>query len=104
MARLQQTPASRCAAEQAGSPIVICVLGNFRLLKAGHPVTVRSGKAEVLLGNLALQHAGDGIPREALLDTLWPDSEYALAGQSLNWTAPRKVNQGQSQLRGGALG
>jgi DNA-binding SARP family transcriptional activator len=65
-------------------PILICVLGGFRLLKAGQPVPMRhGGKAEALLAGLALR-PDYCLPREALLQALWPENDVALAGQSLN--------------------
>lgn len=65
-------------------PILLCFLGTFSLLKAGRPVTSRGGgKTEALFCALALR-GGECVPREALLDTLWPDSESTSAGQSLN--------------------
>src|SRR5438105_357296 len=64
-------------------PILICLLGNFSVLKMGQPVAVNGGKAEGLLYNLALRHPGC-VRREVLLDILWPDSECTVAGQSLN--------------------
>jgi len=68
----------------ARSPIYICLLGGFRLLKHSAPIHLRSGgKVEGLLSNLALRH-GHAAPREALLQLLWPDSEPALAAQSLH--------------------
>lgn len=63
-------------------PLLICVLGNFRVLQAGHPISVRGGKTEALLGLLAL-HPSDGLPRATLLGALWPDSDTALAGEAL---------------------
>jgi DNA-binding SARP family transcriptional activator len=65
-------------------PILICLLGGFRLLKMGHPVSSRTGeKTKGLLRTLAL-HPDQPIPREALLDHLWSDVPFSLAGQSLN--------------------
>src|SRR4051794_12082389 len=65
-------------------PILICLLGSFRVLKAGEAVALRSGgKVQALLRQLSL-HRHDGVSREALLDSLWPESDAALAGQSLN--------------------
>jgi DNA-binding SARP family transcriptional activator len=62
-------------------------------------VAVRpDGKISLLLCNLALQHE-QGVRREALLEALWPASEVALAGQSLN----SLVYEIQKTL-GGALG
>jgi DNA-binding SARP family transcriptional activator len=64
-------------------PILVCLLGEFRVLKTGRPENLRSGKAEALLGYLALQ-PGRWVPREILLEALWPDSATALAAQSLS--------------------
>ncbi len=63
-------------------PLLICVLGSFRVLRAGQPIVVRGDKTEALLSYLALYHA-DGVPRAALLDALWPGSETALAAEAL---------------------
>lgn len=55
-------------------PVLICLLGLFRLLKAGRLVSVRSGgKIEALLSSLALQ-PGYAARREELLTTLWPNT------------------------------
>src|SRR5437773_11527060 len=60
------------------------MLGSFRLLRTGKLLTVRpGGKHEALLSTLAL-HATSRLPRETLLETLWPDTEFGLAVQSLN--------------------
>ncbi len=72
------------SADQNGFPIFICLLGRFRVLKAGQIMTVcAAGKAESLLCCLALR-SGYAAPRDFLLDTLWPNSELTLAGQSLS--------------------
>lgn len=64
--------------------VAVCLLGNFRVLKRGALVTLRQGgKGEQLLGQLALR-SPDGMLREALIGHLWPDTEIALAAQSLN--------------------
>lgn len=65
-------------------PVLICLLGNFYLLKMGQAVKVRSGgKAEALLCALALQ-SDYRVPRDTLLFMLWPKADPALANQSLN--------------------
>lgn len=65
-------------------PILICLLGNFRLLKGGQPILLhRAGKTQSLLSNLALG-PDYALPRERLLQAVWPDTDVALAGQSLN--------------------
>jgi DNA-binding SARP family transcriptional activator len=65
-------------------PVMICVLGSFRLLKWRRPIAVKGGgKLEALVSSLA--RAGSrGVARDELLCTLWPERESALAGQSLN--------------------
>ena len=63
-------------------PVLICVLGPFRVLQAGQPVPMRGGKTEALLCHLALRYAS-GSPRAVLLATLWPDSDATLAGEAL---------------------
>jgi DNA-binding SARP family transcriptional activator len=60
------------------------VLGSFRILKRGSPVTVRTGgKVERLVANLALREP-DGVPRDELIGLVWPDTDFELARQSLN--------------------
>ncbi|MFN8491763.1 MAG: bacterial transcriptional activator domain-containing protein [Caldilineaceae bacterium] len=71
-------------ADEGHSPIMICLLGNFCLLKAGEPVGLRhGGKTVTLLSHLGLQHR-HGVPRTTLLQMLWPTQETALANQSLH--------------------
>ena len=66
------------------SRVVICLLGTFRLLKFGESVSLKpGGKAQSLLANLAMQTRA-GLPRDQLLNLLWPTSDHALASQSLN--------------------
>ncbi len=66
------------------APILICLLGGFRLFKRGQPVAIKSGcKTEALLSELALQ-CPQCVSRESLLERLWPDSSRELGGQSLN--------------------
>ncbi len=72
------------AAAATNLPILICLLGNFYLLKMGQAVKVSSGgKAEALLCALAL-HSDYCVSRDRLLCTLWPKTDSALAIQSLN--------------------
>ena len=69
---------------RATIPILICLLGSFQVISGGHPVVLRGGgKAEALLCGLALR-SQHGLTRDRLIDSLWPDGEAALAGQSLN--------------------
>jgi DNA-binding SARP family transcriptional activator len=58
------------------------VLGTFRVLQAGLPMPLRRGKTEALLCYLALWYA-EGVCRDTLLETLWPESDTALAGDAL---------------------
>ncbi|MGQ0548652.1 MAG: AfsR/SARP family transcriptional regulator [Armatimonadota bacterium] len=65
-------------------PVLICLLGNFRVLKLGRTVAIPTGgKCERLLRVLALR-SRCAIPRDTLLSLLWPTSGSAMAGQSLN--------------------
>jgi DNA-binding SARP family transcriptional activator len=73
----QETPGSN-------EPIFIGLLGSFRLLKAGCPLTLRNAdKTRTLLCHLALQEHFS-VSREHLLHTLWPAAHNGSAGQSLN--------------------
>lgn len=65
-------------------PVMLCLLGNFRLLVAGELIPIHpGGKSEALLSLLALQ-AGRRVPRERLVLTLWPTRDPALGLRSLN--------------------
>lgn len=64
--------------------ILICLLGDFRVLKQGHPVRISSGsKTETLLCSLALKPEYCAL-RDVLLNTLWPNTQTPFATQSLN--------------------
>jgi DNA-binding SARP family transcriptional activator len=68
----------------AAQPVLICLLGGFRILKGGADMPVRSGgKTAMLLSNLALseRHCAS---RESLIETLWPDADVARSGHALN--------------------
>ena len=68
----------------AAWPVFICLLGGFRLLKAGCPLALRNAtKTRSLLCSLALQDQFC-VSREYLLQALWPDTAQNLAGQALN--------------------
>ena len=66
------------------SPVFIGLLGSFVLLKAGHPVVVRTGgKVESLLSELALgSHLG--IDQGELLAAVWPTAETTSASHSFH--------------------
>jgi len=81
---LEQPILSLPYADEASWPILICLLGSFRLLKAGQTVVLRGGgKIEALLGHLGLQDS-HRIPRDTLLQRLWPSSDIGQANQSLH--------------------
>ncbi len=66
------------------APVEICLLGNFALMRAGQAVPVSAGgKTEALLATLALNYAS-AVPREKLLAQIWPQTDTALARQSLS--------------------
>jgi DNA-binding SARP family transcriptional activator len=70
--------------DERSYPVLVCLLGGFRLLCHGEVIALRSGgKTEAVLtrlGRASLQ----GVLRETLLGAVWPDSELVLAGQALN--------------------
>jgi DNA-binding SARP family transcriptional activator len=85
-------------AQDLTPPVLVCLLGTFRLLRNGQPLAVRrGGRMEALLTHLGLG-AVQGVPREALLGRVWPDSEPTLAGHALN-TLVHRIGD----LLGGAL-
>jgi DNA-binding SARP family transcriptional activator len=60
------------------------LLGDFRVFKAGQPISVRGGgKGESLLCYLAARHP-QGVARDTLASALWPDVDLALGITSLN--------------------
>lgn len=81
---MQATQEQITLAAPARWTLMICVLGNFQLLRAGQPVLVPShGKAQAFLSMLALRYR-QPVRRELILESLWPDTSCTLAGQSLN--------------------
>ncbi|HEY0736832.1 MAG TPA: BTAD domain-containing putative transcriptional regulator [Herpetosiphonaceae bacterium] len=82
--------------------LMICVLGNFQLLRAGQPVIVPlHGKAQAFLSTLALRYR-QPVRREIILESLWPDTSSTLAGQSLN-SLVYTLHKQLGQHIGGAL-
>src|SRR5437879_1114372 len=71
------------SSDDMSSPVMICLLGNFRLLRAGALVRLRAGgKSEALLAYLGIQ-ANRRVARERLVQALWPESDPDLAFNSL---------------------
>lgn len=65
-------------------PVLICLLGNFRVLKAGSEVPMRAaGKTAMLLTLLALGNE-HRVSRQTLLGELWPDSEEVRGSHALS--------------------
>ncbi len=63
---------------------LVCLLGGFRLLHHDRPLDfLVAGKAMTLLTALAL-HLETGVPRESLLDMLWPEQDSLQSTVSLN--------------------
>jgi DNA-binding SARP family transcriptional activator len=82
--------------------VVICLLGPFRILKLGRPLSIRSGgKAEHLLTCLAM-HPQTGLTRDALIERVWPEYSSDLASQSLNTLTHWLKNQLSDALAGRA--
>ncbi len=64
--------------------VMICLLGSFRLLRWDQPLNfLISGKALALLTELALR-LESGVPRDALLEALWPGQDPSQSTVSLN--------------------
>ena len=75
---------SQLMAPVQNDPMLICLLGRFRLLRHGQPLdALIAGKAMTLLSTLAL-HVETGVPRDALLDLLWPERDGDQAAASLH--------------------
>jgi DNA-binding SARP family transcriptional activator len=69
---------------ESTEPVLICLLGSFRVVKAGADMSVRcGGKTAVLLSSLALRDR-HRASRESLLETLWPQAEVTRSAHSLN--------------------
>jgi DNA-binding SARP family transcriptional activator len=70
----------------SGAPagVLVCLLGGFRLMKAGMPISLRAGgKGEQLIVGLALTPT-EGVARDELLGSIWPAGDLGLAQRSLN--------------------
>jgi DNA-binding SARP family transcriptional activator len=66
------------------APIMISLLGSFRLVINEKQMPISSGsKSELLLTHLALTRQRR-LERSHILEQLWPGSDISLAGQSLN--------------------
>lgn len=65
-------------------PVLICLLGGFRIFKAGQPVLLHNvSKTKSLLISLALSK-NRHLSRETLLESLWPETATNLASQALS--------------------
>lgn len=63
---------------------LVCLLGSFRVLHGNRPLEfLVAGKAMALLGALSL-HLESGVPRETLLELLWPEQDVSQSTVSLN--------------------
>ena len=81
-------------------PIMLSLLGSFRLSMDGVAANVKSGsKSEHLLVRLAMARRRR-VRREALLQHIWPDSEQDLSGQCLN-SLTYQLNRVTSDRLGG---
>jgi DNA-binding SARP family transcriptional activator len=65
-------------------PVLICLLGGFRIFKAGEPIFLHNAsKTKSLLISLALSKNRQ-ISRDTLLQSIWPDTATNLASQALS--------------------
>jgi DNA-binding SARP family transcriptional activator len=76
----------RAVAAPPRDPVRIQALGGFRVLRAGEPVPAeewQSRKARDLLKVLVARR-GRAVPREALMEALWPDEDPAKLSNRLS--------------------
>ena len=76
----------RAVAAPPRDPVRIQALGGFRVVRAGEPVPVQewqSRKARELLKVLVARR-GHAVPREALMEALWPDEDPARLSNRLS--------------------
>src|SRR4051794_9079643 len=79
----EQPQLAASCSDDATWPVMICLLGNFRLLMGGALVPTRaSGKSEALLAHLALG-SSHRISGERLVELLWPESDLERGRNSL---------------------
>ena len=84
MSEQKQSHHASTSGDDSSWPVMICLLGNFRLLVAGELIPIHPGsKSEALLLLLALR-SGRRMPREQLIQSLWPESDPDLARNSLH--------------------
>ena len=81
------------------SPILICLLGQFRLVRCGTLLFKNCPKAELILSTLALR-SKHAMSRESLLELLWPDTAPR-ASSSLLRNLMFKLRQAMSAALGG---
>lgn len=83
MSEPKQAQADPSCRDDASWPVMICLLGNFRLLLAGVLLPVRAnGKNESFLAYLALQ-SSKRVSSERLVRALWPESDLERGRNSL---------------------
>jgi DNA-binding SARP family transcriptional activator len=79
---------------------LVCLLGTFRLLRNGYPLECPiSGKTVALLSALALR-LDSGMPRETLLEALWPEKVATQSTTSLNSLVYSLHRRLRHELRG----
>jgi DNA-binding SARP family transcriptional activator len=83
MGNYSQSVSPGSISDNLSLPVMICLLGNFRLLRDGVLVPIRAGgKSEALLAYVGIQ-ANRRVARERLVQALWPESDPDLAVNSL---------------------
>ncbi|MER3406062.1 MAG: SARP family transcriptional regulator [Chloroflexota bacterium] len=101
MGVLERSPRSSLSAVPPHpARIAVFCLGPFQLLIDGRPVQQwRSGKARALLRYL-ITHHGRPVPRDVLIEALWPDPDALAVGTSLKVTV-HALRQTLAQLEPG---
>ena len=66
-------------AAPAPAGLYATLFGRFRLYRDGRRLPLAGGRAVVELGRYLIAHAGRAVPREELVELLWPDARLAPA-------------------------
>lgn len=73
--------------QSSPQPIKVKMLGNFELIKGGETIDAaswKSKKALFIMKYLAAHHSKGFVPREVLMELLWPDKDSIAAAKNLN--------------------
>lgn len=103
MSEQKQMQSATSCVDNASWPVMLCLLGNFRLLVGGALVPIRAGsKNEALLAHLALQ-SSRRVSGERLVQVLWTESDLDRGRNSLRNLVHHLNKMLGSALQGAAV-